>query len=222
MKGPADFLTRLGGGLALLVLSGAAVRPPSAPQGHLEMPTPDGMAASTQPAADVSALPSEYSALQTRNPFAHGGKGGPAGPNAGGPGGPGAPGGPDTLFVLKGIVGEDGQFTAFVEDTTAKRVLELSSGAPLGRGRIKGIDADAIEYEAVGTSKRVEVGQDLSGKIVPPTPTSQPAPPQPPPGEGPQPGQPNGPMQGPGPGPRVRRGGGPPQPGQAAPEQPPQ
>jgi hypothetical protein len=132
----------------------------------------------------------------------------------GGPGGPGAPGGPDTLFILRGVVGEDGQFTAFVEDTTAKSVLELAAGAPLGRGRIKSIDADAIEYEAPGTSKRVEVGQDLSGKVIPPTPTTKPAPPQPPPGEGP-PGPPGGPI--PGPGPRPGRGGRPAQPPQTAP-----
>ena len=221
MNGRLSFVSRGFGGIALLILSGAAARPPSSARNAMGMPPPDGRPPATQPAPEASPLPSEYSALQTRNPFAHGGKGGPPGANGpGGPGGPGAPGGPDTLFVLKGIVGEDGKFTAFVEDTTAKRVLELTDGAPLGRGRIKGIDADGIEYEAPGASKRVEVGQDLSGKVVPPTPTSQPAPPQPPPGEGPQPGQPNGPM--PGPGQRPRRAGGPPQPAQGAPEQPPQ
>lgn len=176
--------------------------------------------AATRPSATTQGapganLPPEYSVLQTRNPFAHAGKAGPGGPNAAGPGGPG---GPDALFVLRGTVDAGGQFTAFVEDTTAKRIVELPPGAPLGPGRIKRIDADGIEYDAMGASRRIEVGQDLGGRVVPPIPASKPAaPPQP--GQGPPQGPPNGP--GPGQGPRPR-GGGPPQGAQPAQEQPPQ
>lgn len=158
-------------------------------------------------------LPPEYSVLQSRDPFAHQGKNGPGPP---GPGGPGAPGGPDTLFILRGTVGAGGDYTAFVEDTTAKRFVELPAGAPLGPGRIKRIDSDGIEFEESGNTRRVEVGQDLAGHVVPPTPASQPAPPQPPPGEGP----PQGPPNGPGPGPRRGKGGPPPQGAQPAQAQP--
>lgn len=172
--------------------------------------------ATTQDAPSAN-LPPEYSVLQTRNPFAHAGKAGPGGPNAAGPGGPG---GPDALFVLRGIVRAGNEFTAFVEDTTAKRIIELSAGAPLGRGRIKRIDTDAIEYDAMGTSRRIEVGQDLGGRVVPPIPASKPAAPPPQPGQGPPQGPPNGP--GPGQGPRPARGGRPPQGAQPAQEQPPE
>lgn len=168
----------------------------------------------TTQGAQAAGLPPEYSALQTRNPFAHAGKGGPGGPN---PVGPGDPGGPEAQFVLRGIVEAGNDLTAFLEDTAAHRIVELAAGAPLGPGRIKRIDVDAIEYDAQGASRRIEVGQDLGGRVVPPTPASKPAGPPPQPGQGP-PGPPNGP--GPGPGPRSPRGGGPPQGPQPVQEQP--
>ena len=183
--------------------------PPAGPAPSVARPVHPAPA-TTQGAPATVRLPPDYAVLQSRNPFAHG-KPGPGGPK--GAGGPGAPGGPETLFVLKGVVGAEGQFTAFVEDTTAKRVLELSAGAALGPGKIKSIDVSAIEYESAGTSRRIEVGQDLSGRVVPPTPTSKPAAAQPPPGAGPPPGGPGGPPQGPGPGPGQR----PPGPQPAAP-----
>ena len=50
---------------------------------------------------------------------------------------------------------------------------------------MKTITLDSIEYEAAGgAAKRIEVGQNLLGVVVPPTPTSKPASP---------PGQPGGP-----------------------------
>lgn len=183
----------------------------SPPGGRATAPAMTRPSATTQP-AQAASLPPEYSILQTRNPFAHAGGAGPAMPNGAGPGGPG---GPEAMFVLRGTVDAGGDFTAFVEDTTAKRIIELAVGAPLGPGRVKKIDSDGIEYEAMGSSRRIEVGQDLGGRVVPPTPASKPAPPQP--GPGPQQGPPNGPM--PGAGPRPGRGGRPPG-AQPAPEQP--
>jgi hypothetical protein len=204
---------------ALFVVQCAEARPQPAPLA-VRTRSAAGVAqappATTQGAPQAVTLPPEYGVLQTRNPFAHG-KPSPGGPKA--EGGPGAPGGPETLFVLKGVIGAEGDFTAFVEDTTAKRVVELGPGAPLGPGRIKSIDVDAIEYESAGTSRRIEVGQDLAGHVAPPTPTSKPAGPQPPPGDGPPPGPPGGPMPGPGPGPG--RGGPRPQPPPGTPEPPP-
>lgn len=170
-----------------------------------------GPSAATQGAPPAS-LPPEYSVLQSRNPFAHAGKGGPGGPQNGA--GSGGPGGPDAIFVLRGIVDAGGQFTAFVEDTMAKRIVELPAGAPLGPGRIKQIDADAIEYDAMGASRRIEVGEDLAGRVVPPIPATKPAGPQQP---GPQQGAPNGP---PGAGPRQMRGAPGPQGPQPVPEAP--
>ena len=139
--------------------------------------------------APAVALPKEFAVFQTRNPFAHGPK----------KGGPGAAGGPEAGFVFRGVVEIGGQFVAFVEERGSKRVTQLAVGAALARGKVKSVTLDAMEYESAGASKRIEVGQDLNGTMVPPTPpTSKPAvpggPPQPgvPPG---QPGQPGGPPQ---------------------------
>jgi len=128
--------------------------------------------------------------LQTRNIFKHG-------PSK--PGGPGAPGGPEASFVLKGIVEAEAKFTAFIEDKNARHVTPVGIGGAIALGKIKSINLDAIEYEAAaGGTRRIEVGRNLMGEVVPPTPpTSKPAAPGP--GGPGQPGQP---------------GGGPPQPGQ--------
>ncbi|HEY2589713.1 MAG TPA: hypothetical protein VGI81_28475 [Tepidisphaeraceae bacterium] len=135
-------------------------------------------------------MPAEFEILRTRNPFAHG---------KGGPGGPNAPGGPEAMFVLRGVAEAGKQSTAFIEDVAAKRVMELAAGSPVATGRIKSVDIDTIEFEAMGHSRRIAVGQNLAGQVVPPTPASKPAAPQAPPGgqgpgNGPQPGPPGGPM----------------------------
>jgi hypothetical protein len=127
-------------------------------------------------------LPAEYGLLQTRNPFAHG-------KHAPGPGEPGVPPSPESGFVLKGVMDAEGTYTAFVEETGSKRVLQLSTGQPVARGHVKSVTLDGIEYEAPGIgSKRIAVGQNLNGQQPPPAaPPPQPAGPPPPPGGPPQP-----------------------------------
>jgi hypothetical protein len=158
-------------------------------------------------AAARPALPGEFAILQTRNVFAHGA------PKAVGPGA----GGPGANFVLKGVVEADGQFTAFIEDKSGKRVTSVASGGAIAVGRIKSINLDAIEYESAGNARRIEVGQNLNGEVVPPTPTTKPAA-GPPPGTPGAPGQPGGPPPG-----RGGKPGGPPgQPPEGAPVAAPQ
>jgi hypothetical protein len=67
----------------------------------------------------------------------------------------------------------------------------VAAGEAIARGKVKTITLDSIEYEAAGGgAKRIAVGQNLMGVVVPPTPTSKPAGP---PGAVPgQPGQPEG------------------------------
>jgi hypothetical protein len=133
------------------------------------------------PAAPV--LPPEFALFQSRSPFTHGPK------KAGGPGGP------ETGFVFRGVVENGGKFTAFIEDRNAKRTTLLAVGESVARGKVKSVTLDAMEYEAAGSAKRIEVGQDLNGVVVPPTPpASKPAPP----GGPPQPGGPSGQPGGPG------------------------
>jgi hypothetical protein len=97
----------------------------------------------------------------------------------------------------------DDRFTAFLQDMSTKQVVQLAAGDAVAHGRIKTVDLDSIEYESTGKSLRVQVGQNLMGQVVPPTPTSKPAAPNgdaaqagPP---GPTPDQSDGPPPPPGP-----------------------
>jgi hypothetical protein len=205
--------------MCLIVLLAAAVQLARADSGEIAPPVP-----STQPPQNLQAapkaisaapsppptsqptsrpsLPPEYAVLQTRNIFKHG-------PSK--PGGPGAPGGPEASFVLKGIVEAEAKYTAFIEDKNAKSVTPVGIGGAIALGKIKSINLDAIEYEAAaGGTRRIEVGRNLMGEVVPPTPPPSTKPTATPGPGGPgQPGQPGGPPQPGQPG-RGRKGGGPP------------
>jgi hypothetical protein len=188
-----------------------STQPAPKPQPAQKSPPAATSAPATPPPASQPtsrpSLPAEYSVLQTRNIFKHG-------PSK--PGGPGAPGGPEASFVLKGIVEAEAKFTAFIEDKNAKHVTPVGIGSAIALGKTKSINLDAIEYEAAaGGTRRIEVGRNLMGEVVPPTPpTSKPSAAPAPGGPG-QPGQPGGPPQPGQPG-RNGRPGGPP-PGEAQP-----
>ncbi|HEX4055273.1 MAG TPA: hypothetical protein VHX86_13500 [Tepidisphaeraceae bacterium] len=111
-----------------------------------------------------SVLPEEYAFFQTRSPFGggqgHGGKG---------------RGGPEALFIFRGAVRAGTSMTAFMENVTAKDVVQVVVGDSLARGRIKSIDLDAIQYETAGNAVRIEVGQNLNGEAVQPAPTTNPS-----------------------------------------------
>jgi hypothetical protein len=112
----------------------------------------------------AATLPAEFAIFEKRNGFARGhGKAGGAG-------------GPEAMFALKGIADVGSHLTAFFEDTRSKNVTQAAVGDPIARGRVKKLDLDSIEYEANGETKRIEVGQNLNGEVVPPTPpASKPA-----------------------------------------------
>ncbi|MDB5321779.1 MAG: hypothetical protein JWN40_3410 [Phycisphaerales bacterium] len=180
--------------ICLIALAAAMVLPARADSGDIApvvpKPQPAQPSQATRPPpatkpASRPTLPPEFAVLQSRNVFLHGP------PKAGGPG---APAGPEASFVLKGIVEAEARFTAFIEDKSAKRVASVGVGEAIALGRIKSINLDAIEYEGTGgATRRIEVGRNLMGEVVPPTPpTSKPT--AAPPGGAP-PGQPGGPPQ---------------------------
>jgi hypothetical protein len=189
VKEPGAKATDQGTTLAAARISGAATSP--VPKGAATGPS-SATAPTTQAArvggpvaadpASAVALPPEFAIFQTRSPFGKGPKKPPT-----------TAGGPEASFVLKGAVDVGGRLTAFIEDLAAKRVMQVAVGEPVARGKVKTITLDSIEYEAAGgPAKRIEVGQNLMGVVVPPTPTSKPAGP---PGA---PGQPGGPEGAPG------------------------
>jgi hypothetical protein len=139
----------------------------------------------TQPAVAGAAgpgglLPPEYAILQTQNAF---GRGHASKAQHG-------MGGPEATFVFKGAVQAGEMFTAFVEDVSANRVMQLAIGDSVARGKIKSIDLDTIEYDVSGKSRQIALGQNLNGEAV--APTSQPSAPAPAAAPGPTDGMPPG------------------------------
>lgn len=140
----------------------------------------------TQQAKIASVLPKEFQLFEQQNPFAHG----PAAPPS--PAGP-PQGGPEASLVFKGVMDNSGKCIAFIEDLASKHVTQVMAGQPIGRGKIKSINLDAMEFEVMGAMRKILVGQNLDGQVVPPTPPQPPAPPPGGPPQGAQPG-PNGPQ----------------------------
>ena len=70
---------------------------------------------------------------------------------------------PEAKFVVTGVVFEDGDFRAFIEDATAGKVLRLSVGDSIARGKITLIDIDTVVYEAEGKQSVINVGTTLAG-----------------------------------------------------------
>jgi|SRR5665213_1028660 len=75
-------------------------------------------------------------------------------------------------FSLKGISQEDASYTAYVEDTAAKRVIPVRVGDLLASGRVCDINLHNIAYEVAGRVLRVDVGKTLDGAAAQPMPTS--------------------------------------------------
>ena len=70
---------------------------------------------------------------------------------------------PEASLVLTGVVFEDGDYRAFIEDNKANRVLRLSVGDPIARGKLTMIDIDTVAYEHDGKTTVVNVGTTLAG-----------------------------------------------------------
>jgi len=70
---------------------------------------------------------------------------------------------PESYFKLKGIVQEDGQFIAFLEDTRSNSVLKLRQGDAVARGTVKALTLDTIQYQRDDQVTTVQLGYDLEG-----------------------------------------------------------
>jgi hypothetical protein len=70
---------------------------------------------------------------------------------------------PETHFLLNGIVQENEQFSAFIEDTQGGGVLRLRQGDRVARGTIKTLSLDALEYQLEDKTIIVKLGCDLEG-----------------------------------------------------------
>lgn len=71
---------------------------------------------------------------------------------------------PESYFLLKGVVQENNQFIAFVEDKQTGSILRLHQGDRVARGTIKSLTLDGIEYELADKTTPVSMGFDLEGR----------------------------------------------------------
>jgi len=81
---------------------------------------------------------------------------------------------PESHFVLKGIVQQDNEFIAFVEDTQAGTVLRLRQDGRVARGVLKALDLDGIEYQLEDRTTTIKLGYDLEGRLGPVTTSAAP------------------------------------------------
>lgn len=70
---------------------------------------------------------------------------------------------PESYVVLKGIVQENGEFIAFLEDTQSGQILRVRQGDSVVRGKIKSLTLDSIEYEFGDRTMTVTMGLNLQG-----------------------------------------------------------
>lgn len=73
---------------------------------------------------------------------------------------------PERNFVLRGIVIEDNELRAYVENTRTGQMLRMQPGEAVASGRIDEIVIDAVSYEANGQIVWIDVGHNLAGTRV--------------------------------------------------------
>jgi hypothetical protein len=73
---------------------------------------------------------------------------------------------PEQTFVLTGVVLEDDEYHAYLEDVTRRTIQKMTVGTSIARGTIAAIDIDAIAYESNGKVTWINVGSNLTGSAV--------------------------------------------------------
>jgi len=79
---------------------------------------------------------------------------------------PAAPRLPEQSLVVTGIVLEDGEYRAYVEDVSRGTTLKLSVGDAVARGHVVGIEIDALAYENYAGITWIPIGSNLAGASV--------------------------------------------------------
>lgn len=73
---------------------------------------------------------------------------------------------PAKSIVLRGVVIEDSELHAYVEDTRSGDITRLAPGDAVGDGHVASIAIDAISYEENGRTQWIDIGQNLFGSQV--------------------------------------------------------
>ena len=69
----------------------------------------------------------------------------------------------DRDVVLTGIGRRNGEYVAFFENTATGVTTRARMGEDVGKGRIRAITLDTVEYERDGVVTRIEIGYALQG-----------------------------------------------------------
>ena len=119
---------------------------------------------SVRSVAAAKVMPKDFALLVSRSVFVHGRM--PDIQNSGNSNGAAAsvPPRPETALLFNGATNADGELVAFVEDTTAGKVLKLKVGDPVARGKVAGITLDSFDYDSAGRRQRIALGQNLDGE----------------------------------------------------------
>ena len=113
----------------------------------------------------------------------------------GGPQRPAPPENPDDRIVLTGIIQQGADGVAFFEDTRSRKTIRVQAGDAVGRGRATAVTLDEVQYACDGTTTKVAVGSNLTGRATALSSPAAPLTPAAPPTAGMRPGGP--PMGGP-------------------------
>jgi hypothetical protein len=72
---------------------------------------------------------------------------------------------PESYFVLEGIVQENNEFIAFVENTQTGEILELRRNDRVARGVVASLSLDTIEYQFEDKTTKIRMGCNLEGEF---------------------------------------------------------
>jgi hypothetical protein len=70
---------------------------------------------------------------------------------------------PERFLVLTGIVRQNGEYLAFIEDTKKGTVTRARAGDAVLDGQVSSVALDAIEYKKENSTVTVKLGQNLEG-----------------------------------------------------------
>lgn len=130
-----------------------------------ESATPDVKAAETRPAESHSTRRSDRYQIVTQNniflrdrmPGAR-----PAGSSGGGPTAPDY-GTPERATVLTGIVKQDDEYIAFIEDLRTHATTQARVGDAVASGKVAGMTVDGLDFEKDGQSIHIAIGMNFEG-----------------------------------------------------------
>ena len=70
---------------------------------------------------------------------------------------------PERYLILKGTLGGEKGYVAFIEDTRTSETQVRQAGDVVGQGRITAVGLDGLTYEQNGTATKVAIGEYVGG-----------------------------------------------------------